>query len=70
MVYRREKIEVVDKVKYLGVIINSKCSWCEYNKDTWKHGLAEISKIRRICFTLRGCDYKLANNIYRALVES
>ena len=37
---------------------------------TWKHGVAELNKIRRICFALRGCDYKLASNIYKALVES
>ena len=58
------------KVKYLGVIINQKCSWDEYNKDTWKNGVAELNKIRRICLAPRGCEYKLAQNMYRTLVES
>ena len=57
----------MDKVKYLGVIINQKCSWDEYNKDTWKHVVAELNKIRRICLALRGCEYKLAQNMYRTL---
>ena len=65
-----KKLEVVDSIKYLGVNINSRCIWREYNNDKMKHGIGQLNRLRRICSAHRGCDFRMANNIFRALVES